>query len=113
MDIKCDNRIKQRKLIMMCVLGAVIICCFVFFCPELVCYASTGVDGLDGSLDRGESLIEGIVKTLGRISVIIGLVLGGFGFFGHQQDMKAQAPVWIGVGLLFYFSPEIADFLVG
>ncbi len=75
--------------------------------------AGTGEEHVDASLDRGVGLVEGLCRAFGLIVGVIGIVLGGIGFFGHQDDMKARAPIAIGVGVLIYYAPEIFGFLVG
>lgn len=75
--------------------------------------AGTGEEHLDASMKRGVGLIEGMCRALGLMIGIIGIVLAGIGFFGHQDDMKARSPMVIGVGLVIFFAPEIFRFLVG
>ncbi|MCM1083340.1 MAG: hypothetical protein NC428_07670 [Clostridium sp.] len=75
--------------------------------------AGTGEEHLDASLNRGVGLIEGMCRALGLIIGVIGIVLGSIGFFGHQDDMKARAPIAIGVGVVIFFAPEIFRFLIG
>ncbi len=118
---------KQKKLILL-LLGAMIIGSFLFV-PDVKAASAdnvhysieapdasgdgTGVTALDGGLKRGENLIVVILQELGFIVTIIGIALAGFGWLGHQEDMKAKSPVFIGVGLVVYFASEIAKHLLG
>lgn len=106
----------------------VITACF-FYCPktaaapvsvpQFICSdnaagnVSTGVDELDESMNRGTQVLVGICRALGGACGIVGIVLALIGFFGHQQDLKAQAPIFIFVGVGIFFAPEIFNFLVG
>lgn len=73
----------------------------------------TGVVELDESINRGTMIIVGICRALGAACGMVGMVLAFIGFFGHQQDLKAQAPIFIFVGVGIFFAPEIFNFLVG
>lgn len=103
----------KKKKILLLVFGAVFIVCSFILSGDMVALASTGVEGLDTSLDNGTTLLEGVCRAFGGMVTMIGIVLGAIGFFGHQTDMKAQAPIWIGVGVVIFFAPEITDFLLG
>lgn len=74
---------------------------------------STGINELDESMNRGTQVLVGICRALGGACGIVGIVLALIGFFGHQQDLKAQAPIFIFVGVGIFFAPEIFNFLVG
>lgn len=73
----------------------------------------TGVSELDDAGDRGMKILVGLSKTLGGALGIIGIILGFIGFFGHQDDMKARAPIFLFVGVGIFFANEIFSFLVG
>lgn len=75
--------------------------------------ADTGVTDLDKSIDRGTSLLEGLARALGAAITLVGIVIAAIGFFGHQEELKAKAPITIFVGVFIYFAKEIMNFLLG
>lgn len=73
----------------------------------------TGVEELDNSAERGLGLLEALIKTFGAACGIVGIVIAALGWFGHQEELKAKAPMIIFVGVIIFFAKEIFNFLVG
>lgn len=75
--------------------------------------ADTGVNELDASINRGTNLLVGLTRSLGGAVTLVGIVIAAIGFFGHQEELKAKAPIITSVGVVIYFANEIMNFLVG
>jgi len=73
----------------------------------------TGIKELDDSTERGTKVLEALTKTFGFACGLVGIVVAALGFFGHQEELKAKAPMIIFVGVIIYFAKEIFNFLVG
>lgn len=118
----------MKKRIRIFMFGMLICLACLFYCPKPAMAMGTdssryvqkegtgdgtGIDELDDSINRGNMVIIGICRALGAACGMVGIVLALIGFFGHQQDLKAQAPIFIFVGVGIFFAPEIFNFLVG
>ena len=64
-------------------------------------------------IEKGLSLLEYLVVTAGIVVVIIGFVLLGISFFGHQNDMKVMGLIAIGVGAVNIVAPFVANWIAG
>jgi len=64
-------------------------------------------------IEKGMSLLEYLIITLGGVVVLVGIVLLAISFFGHQNDMKITGFIALGAGLVIMASPQIVDWLKG
>lgn len=64
-------------------------------------------------IEKGLSLLEYFVITIGIVVIIIGGVLLAINFFGHQNDMKVAGFIAIGVGMFLTVIPIFAHWIAG
>ena len=68
---------------------------------------TTGVTEVDTMLTNLNELIIGLVKVIGGILCIYGILQVGMSFSGHDPSQRIQGLMCIGGALLIFFSPEI------
>lgn len=64
-------------------------------------------------IDKGMKLLEYLVITIGIVAIMVGLVLLGLSFWGHQNDLKIASFIALGAGLVILAAPSIAKWLAG
>lgn len=68
---------------------------------------STGVEEVDTMLDNLNGLITGLVKVIGGILCIYGILQVGMSFSGHDPSQRIQGLMCIAGAIIIFFSPEI------
>lgn len=68
---------------------------------------TTGVTEVDTMLTNLNELIIGLVKVIGGILCIYGILQVGMSFSGHDPSQRIQGLMCIGGAILIFFSPEI------
>ena len=68
--------------------------------------SATGVT-VDTMLTNLNELITGLVKVIGGILCIYGILQVGMSFSGHDPSQRIQGLMCIGGAILIFFSPEI------
>ena len=68
---------------------------------------TTGVTEVDAMLTNLNELITGLVKVIGGILCIYGILQVGMSFSGHDPSQRIQGLMCIGGAILIFFSPEI------
>lgn len=69
--------------------------------------SATGVTEVDTMLTNLNELITGLVKVIGGILCIYGILQVGMSFSGHDPSQRIQGLMCIGGAILIFFSPEI------
>lgn len=70
---------------------------------------SYGATGIEGSIENLNSLIRVVVKAIGGISTLWGVVQLGISMKGHDAAQRSTALLAIAGGLMIFFAPEILD----
>ena len=70
------------------------------------CYAAGSIEG---SIENLNSLIRVVVKAIGGISTLWGVVQLGISMKGHDAAQRSTALLAIAGGLMIFFAPEILD----
>ena len=65
------------------------------------------VTEVDAMLTNLNELITGLVKVIGGILCIYGILQVGMSFSGHDPSQRIQGLMCIGGAILIFFSPEI------
>ena len=68
---------------------------------------TTGVTEVDTMLTNLNELIIGLVKVIGGILCIYGILQVGMSFSGHDPSQRIQGLMCIAGAILIFFSPEI------
>ena len=68
---------------------------------------STGVTEVDTMLTNLHDLISGLVKVIGGILCIYGILQVGMSFSGHDPSQRIQGLMCIAGAIIIFFSPEI------
>lgn len=121
----------KKKLIMIIMSMLVMTACF--FCGETKTHAKTVLDSnqvLNGigiesvilnndipseiqePIKKGVSLIVYLVISAGVVIALVGIILGGIAWIGHQPDMKINALIFIIVGAIVALGPVIINWLI-
>ena len=69
--------------------------------------SATGVTEVDTMLTNLNELITGLVKVIGGILCIYGILQVGMSFSGHDPSQRIQGLMCIAGAILIFFSPEI------
>lgn len=64
-------------------------------------------------IEKGMTLLEYLVVTIGIVVLIVGIVLLAISFFGHQNDMKIAGFIGVGAGIVIIAAPFIAKWIAG
>ena len=85
------------------------------FVTLLVCEPAlaSGVEAVDGAMQRGEDFFKGIIKYIGFLIGVIGIVFFLVSFPSHQTEMRLMAFIGFIVGVGIYFAPEIVSYIIG
>lgn len=68
---------------------------------------TTGVTEVDAMLTNLNELITGLVKVIGGILCIYGILQVGMSFSGHDPSQRIQGLMCIAGAIIIFFSPEI------
>ncbi len=68
---------------------------------------TTGVSEVDTMLTNLNELITGLVKVIGGILCIYGILQVGMSFSGHDPSQRIQGLMCIAGAIIIFFSPEI------
>lgn len=68
---------------------------------------TTGVSEVDIMLTNLNELITGLVKVIGGILCIYGILQVGMSFSGHDPSQRIQGLMCIAGAIIIFFSPEI------
>lgn len=68
---------------------------------------TTGVTEVDTMLTNLSDLITGLVKVIGGILCIYGILQVGMSFSGHDPSQRIQGLMCIAGAIIIFFSPEI------
>ena len=68
---------------------------------------TTGVSEVDTMLTNLNELITGLVKVIGGILCIYGILQVGMSFSGHDPSQRIQGLMCIAGSIIIFFSPEI------
>lgn len=74
---------------------------------------TTGVTEVDTMLNNLNGLITGLVKVIGGILCIYGILQVGMSFSGHDPSQRIQGLMCIAGAIIIFFSPEILAALQG
>lgn len=122
---------KSKRILFL--MGMLLMLTFLFFCPEgklnakaaeqkfhdrTVVVQSSNVgqnvpEEVKDPINKGLSLLVYLIIVAGIIIFLIGLVLLGITFIGHQQDQFVKGILALGVGILLAAGPFIAEWLFG
>lgn len=64
-------------------------------------------------IERGKQLMAYLVISLGGLIALIGIVFLGIAFLGHQQEMKLQGFIFLGVGVILFAGPLVINWILG
>lgn len=71
-----------------------------------ICFAAGSIEGSIASLN---TLIRSVVKAIGGIATLWGVVQLGISMKGHDAAQRSTALLAIAGGLMIFFAPEILD----
>ena len=74
---------------------------------------STGIDEVDTMFGSLTDFLFGIVKIVGIVSVLFGIVQVGLSISNHDPSQRAQGFMFLAGGVIVFFAPEIIGFLTG
>lgn len=74
---------------------------------------TTGVTEVDTMLNNLSSLITGIVKVIGGVLCIYGILQVGMSFTSHDPSQRIQGLMCIAGAIIIFFSPEILAAIQG
>ena len=74
---------------------------------------TTGVTEVDTMLNNLSGLITGIVKVIGGVLCIYGILQVGMSFSGHDPSQRIQGLMCIAGAIIIFFSPEILAAIQG
>lgn len=63
-------------------------------------------------VEKGKHLIVYLIIAFGAVCALVGGVLLGIAFLGHQQDMQARGFIFFFVGILIVLLPVIINWMV-
>ncbi len=78
---------------------------------DVICRTTELPPEITEPIEKGESLLEYFVTTIGGVVVLVGIVLLAISFFGHQNDMKITGFIALGAGFVILAAPSIVDWL--
>lgn len=81
--------------------------------PTMVLSAGTGVEEVDSMFDNLYSFISGVVRIIGILVGLFGLVQIGISFFQHDASQRIQGFMFLAGGIVILFSPQILTFIQG
>ncbi|NLD19144.1 MAG: glutamyl-tRNA amidotransferase [Clostridiales bacterium] len=88
------------------VLFTVCFCMLFLFAGTTICFAAGSIEGSIASLN---TLIRSVVKAIGGIATLWGVVQLGLAMKGHDAAQRSTALLAIAGGLMIFFAPEILD----
>lgn len=91
---------KKRLVLVVCI-GILFL-----FASVSTCYAAGSIEG---SISKLNSLIRSVVKAIGGIATLWGVVQLGISMKGHDAAQRSTAILAIAGGLMIFFAPEILD----
>lgn len=74
---------------------------------------TTGVTEVDTMLNNLSDLITGIVKVIGGVLCIYGILQVGMSFTSHDPSQRIQGLMCIAGAIIIFFSPEILAAIQG
>ncbi len=74
---------------------------------------STGIDEVDTMFGSLTDFLFGIVKIVGAVATLFGLVQLGLSISNHDPSQRSQGFLFIAGGVIVFFAPEILGFLTG
>lgn len=80
--------------------------CMLFLMAATPVYAAGSIEGSIASLN---TLIRSVVKAIGGIATLWGVVQLGIAMKGHDAAQRSTALLTIAGGLMIFFAPEILD----
>ncbi|MFR8040411.1 MAG: hypothetical protein ACLU5E_10610 [Anaerovoracaceae bacterium] len=78
------------------------------FLLSITC-VSYGATGIEGSIENLSSLMKVVVKAVGGISTLWGVVQLGIAMKGHDAAQRSTALLAIAGGLMIFFAPEVLE----
>lgn len=80
--------------------------CVLFLLTVTPVYAAGSIEGSIANLN---TLIRSVVKAIGGIATLWGVVQLGISMKGHDAAQRSTALLTIAGGLMIFFAPEILD----
>ena len=74
---------------------------------------ASGVTELDDSLNRGKTLLVGVIHFFGGAVALFGLIFAAIGFLGRDNEQKIIGITAFIVGVAVFFAPQIVNAVVG
>lgn len=85
----------------------VVCCCILFLLASFnICYAAGSIES---SISKLNTMIRAVVKAIGGIATLWGVVQLGISMKGHDAAQRSTSLLAIGGGLMIFFAPEILD----
>lgn len=125
-----DRKLKMRKNVILYMFSmlAVLMGCF-FYTPkeahaaepgtvqvsaaQMVTYSSSDLPTeFTNPFDKAKKIIAYVVVSAGWVAFVVGILLLGIAFFGHQSDMKLQGFVSLGAGIMVGVAPTLATWIM-
>ena len=73
--------------------------------------SNTGIPEVDSMFDNLIDFIGGVVKVVGVVAVLFGVVQLGLSIANHDPSQRAQGFLFIAGGVIVFFAPELISFL--
>ena len=80
--------------------------CMLFLMMAAPVYAAGSIEGSIANLN---TLIRSVVKAIGGIATLWGVVQLGISMKGHDAAQRSTALLTVAGGLMIFFAPEILD----
>lgn len=104
---KGKENIKAKSIVKRCRVAALLLIMTVIF--TVPAYATGPVQALSNL----ESLMFDIVRVLGGIILIWGIVQVGLSFQSHDPSQRSQGFLWLVGGLIIFFAKDILSLISG
>ena len=73
--------------------------------------SNTGIPEVDTMFDNLIDFMGGVVKVVGVVAVLFGVVQLGLSIANHDPSQRAQGFLFIAGGVIVFFAPELISFL--
>lgn len=73
--------------------------------------SNTGITEVDAMFDNLIDFISGVVKVVGVVAVLFGVVQLGLSIANHDPSQRAQGFLFIAGGVIVFFAPKIIALL--
>lgn len=81
-------------------------CLMILLVATVPCFAAGSIES---SISAFSKTVRAIVKGIGGIAVLIGIVQFGIALKSHDASQKSSSLLFVAGGLVIFFAPEMVD----